>query len=75
MKIIINSEGDTQVFDDKGTDILKMLTDHGVYLTNMTLRMSPGGVSLQATLNSVQYVIETPNSLMNIVEALHSIEE
>jgi hypothetical protein len=75
MKIVIDEFERTEIFDDRGRDILKILADHSIYLSDIVLRMTPGGVSLQAKISSCSYVIETPNSLMNIIEALHSVEE
>lgn len=74
MRIIIDELGQTNIYDEKGEDMVKLLCNHGIYLSDVTLRMSPAGASLQANIVSCRYVIETPNSLMSIVHALHSIE-
>lgn len=74
MRIVIDNTETTQIYDDRGNDILEILSNHGIYLTNIVLRVTPSSFSLQAELWSEQYVIETPNNVMNIVQALHSIE-
>lgn len=74
MRIIV-LEHTTRIYSDEGKDMLDILANHGIYLTDITFRMTPGGVSLQAHVESHTYVIETPNSLMNIVQALNTMEK
>lgn len=75
MKIVITDEHKTRVYSDEGKDILEILANHGIYLKDIVLRITPHGVSLHAQVESGTYVIETPNSLMNIVEALNHVTE
>lgn len=74
MKIVIDENQRIQMSDDRGNDLFKLLADHGIYLKDIVLRLSPSGIGLSASLESRQYVIETPNELMNIVHALRSEE-
>jgi hypothetical protein len=74
VKIVIDESGQTNIFDDTGLDVIELLCNHGLYLSDITLRMTPGGVSLQAAITSSKYLIDVPNSLMNVIEALNSIE-
>ena len=64
----------TKIYDDEGNDVIDILASHGIYLADVVLRITPSGSSLQANVISSKYIVETPNSLMNITQALNTLE-